>query len=248
MRRLLSILLALVILATVAGTSMQASAGSQRSYSSVTFALDYRGTVSATWRNWSPVIGGLTCRGHDSSGAFTSSVRPGSQAYTLRLYKDLGGRKVLMQWKPENAMGLVTSNRTAQGWLMRYSGGQCSQVPRDQSGCGAQSFTGQVALESLGGSTSLRKRLFLHWATEEERLDCSDGITYDRRFGTPLGQRPATVLVRTLYGCGIRKGRSCKITIGGTTDYPFQVTQNETTYTSNVRTEWSVTFRVLRRS
>jgi hypothetical protein len=43
----------------------------------------------------------------------------------------------------------------------------------------------------------------------------------------------------------MRKPHRCERTVGAASDYPFQVTQNEITYTSNVHTEWSVTFRAV---
>lgn len=240
--------LAVVAAATGAGTA-DASSSSARGYSQVKFALDYRGTISGTWRNSSPVVNqGFQCKGHDLSGSFTSTVRPGSRRQTVQLYKDLGGRKIQMQWKPNNPMGVVSSNRTAQGWMMVRSGGQCRQVPKDESGCGAHTFNGLARLEPAGGSWAFsRNRAVLSWEPEPETIGCDDGMTYDHRIGTLFGQHYARFVPKTLYLCGIRKGRRCRFTIGATSDYPFQVTQNEETYTSNVHTEWSVTFRVISR-
>jgi hypothetical protein len=131
---------------------------------------------------------------------------------------------------------------------MRYSGGECHQVPIDESGCGGHTFTGHVALLPDGGSFEFsHNRVYLDWEAEPETLGCDDGIQYDAADATRMGQHFGRMVVKTLWRCGIRKGRRCKITIGRSSDYPFQATQQEETYTSNVHVDWSVTLRVISR-
>ena len=70
-------------------------------------------------------------------------------------------------------------------------------------------------------------------------------MIYDHRIATAFGQPYARLYVKQLYRCGMRKPRGCKRTVGAASDYPFQATQKRPAYTSNVHTEWSVTFRAV---
>ncbi len=131
---------------------------------------------------------------------------------------------------------------------MQRSGGVCRQVAKDESGCGGSDFLGTVGLFPAGGSFAFsRDRVALEWEAERPapRVGCDDGMTYDHRIATGFGQPYARLFAKELYRCGMRKPRSCKRTVRAASDYPFQVTQNETTYTSNVHTEWSVTLRAV---
>jgi hypothetical protein len=250
--RILSILVIVAILAIGAGTLARmptASAGLQAR--GVKFVLDYRGSLSGTWRRTRPVVLGLTCTGHDFSGSFASSVRPGGKPYMLLLSKEFAhlGR----DWRPNQPTGTVTSNRTAQGWLMRYSGGVCRQEPSDESDCGAHRFAGPVYLAPDGGNyKSDRNRAALEWQIEpivppHEPTNCSDGLIYQPgRYGA-YGAPSATFSMKQLYRCGMRRPRRCRITIGGRSDYPYHKVDQNTTYTSSVHIEWSVTFRAVGR-
>jgi hypothetical protein len=74
---------------------------------------------------------------------------------------------------------------------------------------------------------------------ERHRLPAHD------RIATAFGQPYARLYAKQLDRCGMRKPHRCERTVGAASDYSFQATQNEITYTSNVHTEWSVTFRAI---
>jgi hypothetical protein len=210
------------------------------------FVLDYHGSLSGSWRNTRPVIGGLTCIGHDVSGTFTSTVRPGRTPYAMILENRFG--RIEREMRPDQPKGTVTSVRTAQGWMMRYSGGQCQQVPKDQSGCRANTFAGQVGFDMYSRDFGHNvNRVYFDWEAEPETLYCDDGIRYDQARGTSKGQLFDRVVIKTLWRCGVRKGRRCRMKVGKSNDFPFQATQNEETYTSQVHVEWSVTLRLVSR-
>lgn len=217
-----------------------ASSSPQRAAATgVKFVLDFRGNLSGTWRQTSPFVGGFACKGQDLSGSLTSSVRPGNKPYIFIAYKE--GRRVRVYSPAQSPpTGLVTSNRTAQGWITRYSGGQCRQVPIDTSGCGAHTFPGAVSLTLPARG---RNRVVLSWEVEPETIGCLDGFTYDYRV-----QHFAKLYEKQLYRCGMRRPRGCRLTIGGSADYPSQTTQDDITYTSNVHVAWSVTLRAVGRS
>ncbi len=244
--RILSILFATAILAiavlSVAG--MPAASASPERLTGVKFVLEYRGSLNGTWHN-TYAVDQSKCIGDDFSGSFTSSVRPGSKRFTVVVDSEFGHRPFL-DWGANQgtSKGVVTSNRTAQGWLMKYSGGECHPVQKDESGCGAHTFAGQVGLEPVGGSFGFnRNRVYLNWALEPEpAIGCDDGVVYDSKSEAPNGAGYGKLDVKKLYRCGFRKPRRCKLTIGRSSNFSFHDTKGPASYTSTVHIEWSVTF------
>jgi hypothetical protein len=250
--RILSALFTTAVLAVAVLSGLRAAwASPERAPTAVRFVLDYRGSVNGTWQNTSTVELGLKCIGHDLSGSFTSAVRPGSKRYTLLIYKDIDGRHLLLDWGSQRPKGVVSSNRTAKGWFMKYSGGECHQVTKDESDCAPHTFAGDVALLPDGGNFDFNhNRVYFDWQAEPRRepgtiFNCDDGIFYDQADGTNMGQHFAKMFVKNLYRCGMRKPRRCTAKIGRKSDYPFHKVEGRETFDSKVHVEWSVTFRAV---
>jgi hypothetical protein len=232
-----------------------AAAGRQQGSARVKFVLQYRGSLTGTWRQSHTVLvpdanHPYQCVGNDGSGSLTSSVRPGSKPLVYVVEKS--GNDIVLQVGASQGLGkgVVTSNRTATEFLMKYSGGECKRVDDPEAGCGANTFVGDVALVRDGNTTNeLRLHVHLNWVLEPNLpagtpTNCGDGITYGTGFRYPtVGGGYTRVLdVKKLLLCGIRSPHGCKVTIRGARSFPYNATQGPETYISNVHSEWSVTF------
>jgi hypothetical protein len=175
-------------------------------------------------------------------------VRPGPRPFFVSVGHELGGRLFHVWFRPPNGgdKGVVTSNRTAQGWLMRYSGGQCVRSEIAQPGCGAHTLTTDVAPFSpisghFDGGLNPLYRVQLSWPLEPpDIIGCSDGIFLPTDYD--YGWRAAAIRAKTLYRCGIKKPRRCRITIGRDRTYVFDKWDGGEHYTSTVHAKWSLTF------
>ena len=253
--RTLSVIGVAAILAAVAGTVAggSAAAPSAAQLDGVKFKVRYEGSFDATWHDSSPVVipdpqHTFRCGGGDSSGTLTSSVHSNSKPFIFMLYHEPGGSGLSHRFRPPNGLekATVTSNRTAQGFLMRYSGHQCIREEIPQPGCGAHTFLGDVMpINSSSGrmdsSINPVYHVFLDWQLEPElAIGCSDDIVYPPGFG--YGWQDDVLRAKPLYRCGMRKRRRCKLTIGRERTYVYNVTQDGATYSSTVHVKWSVTF------
>jgi hypothetical protein len=241
-----------VAVGMLAGVSAASPQAEQALMGGPKFIVRYQGSLEATWHNDRPVQSPdqnhtFRCEGDDSSGTLTSSVRPGPKPFVVRAYHEAGSSWLSVSFRPPNGgdKGVVTSNRTAQGWLMRYSGHQCVREEIPQPGCGAHTFVGDVApfdsvTGRLGSGVDPVYRLQVSWPLEPETIGCSDGITYppDYRYGWEA----ATLRLKKLYRCGIRAPRRCKLTIGRERTYVFDQTDGGEHYTSTLHIKWSATF------
>lgn len=239
--RILSIFSATAILAivVVAALGMPAAAKPQRAAGGMKFVLDYHASLKATWHN-TTAVNQARCSGDDSSGSLTSSVRPGSKRYTLGLSKPFGNLQ--MTWQQVLQQGKVDSSRTAQGWMMAVKDHKCQQVPLPEPSCSAHSFLGPVTLTQVMGSRKLDPRVYLEWQLEPfgSEVGCDKGEVFDFHRES-IGQAYAKLFYEKLYRCG--RKLSCKLKIGGSRDFPHHVVAGDATYDSSVHTDWSVTFR-----
>jgi hypothetical protein len=242
---------ATAVLAAVAGTTANGSSAAPKAgqMGGIWFTARYQGNFDATWRSSRPVQlpdaqHPFRCEGDDSSGELTSSVQPKGK-FKVWVGHDLGSRQLSIAFKPPNAnpRGVVTSNRRAQGFLMRYSGGQCVREDIEQPGCGAHTLTVPVnPLSPANGrfDSGLNPvwQVSLSWPLEPQNIGCSDGIFYPEDYG--YGWQAATLRAKQLYRCGIKKPRRCKMTIGRDRTYAFDQTQGGETYTTNLHEVWSL--------
>ena len=151
------VLLAIGVAAVLAGAAGTLAGGSAAAPSAsqldgVKFKVRYQGSFDATWHDSSPVVLPDTqhpfrCGGGDSSGTLTSSVHSNSKPFVFKLGHEPGSSGLSHAFRPPNGMekAMVTSNRTAQGFFMRYSGHQCIREDIPQPGCGTHTFRGDVA-------------------------------------------------------------------------------------------------------
>ena len=188
------------------------------------------------------------CEGDDLSGTLTSSVRPGRRPFFISVGHELGGRSLSVWFRPPNGMdkGVVTSARTAQGFLMRYSGGQCIRQEIAQPGCGAHTVTTDVMpFSSISGrldsGINPLYRVQVDWPLEPPNIiGCDDGVILPGDYG--YGWQAAAIRAKTLYRCGIKKPRRCKITIGRDRTYVVDRWDRGSHYESMVHIKWSLTF------
>ena len=255
-RSTLSVFGLAAILAVVGGVVVASSAASPTAQTLATgapkFIVRYEASLEATWRNSTPVVlpdphHTFRCGGGEESGALTSSLRPGPKKFVIRVGKELGGRWLSIDFSGHNGMdrGVVTSNRTAQGFLMRYSGRECKRFEIEQPGCGAHTLlTSVVPLASangVGSGVNPIYRIAPEWPLEPETIGCSDGIRFPDGFR--YGWESAQLRLRQLYRCGIRKPRGCRMTIGRDRTFVFNQTDRGTTYASTVHIKWSIMFQ-----
>jgi hypothetical protein len=239
--------------ATLAGNSTASPTAKAQLAGAPKFIVRYEGSLDATWHNYSPVQlpdpnHTFRCGGGDASGSLTSSVRPGSKKFVIRVGKELGSRRIEIDFSGHNGMddyAVVTSNRTAQEWLMRYSGHECKRFDIEEPGCGAHTVVGGgvMPLSIVNGSGSGASpilNLQPAWPLEPETIGCGDGIVYPLDFR--YGWEAATLRLKQLYRCGLRKPRRCKMTIGRERTYVHNVTDGGMTYESTVHVKWSMTF------
>jgi hypothetical protein len=255
-RRIFSALGATAILAVagaaLAGISSASPTAKAQLAGAPKFIVRYQASLDATWHNSSPVQlpdqnHTFRCGGGDGSGSFTSSVRPGGKPFVIRVGKEPGGSWLSIDFSRNggNDKGVVTSNRTAQEWLMRYSGHECKRFDIEEPGCGAHTLVTDVApLESITGNfnsgVSPVYRLQPAWPIEPETIGCGDGIVYptDYRYGWEAAQ----LRLKQLYRCGLRKPRRCRITIGRERTYAYDQMEGDAHHTSTVHIKWSITF------
>ena len=146
----------------------------------------------------------------------------------------------------------VTSNRTAQGFLMRYSGHQCVREEIPEPGCGAHTFLGDVIpISSSSGRMDSGINpvygVYLDWQLEPETpIGCGNDIVFPADFG--YGWQDAVLRARQLYRCGMRKPRSCRLTLHRERTYVQNNEQGGTTYSSMLHLNWTVTFTAAGRS
>ena len=235
----------------LAGTSSASPSAEAVATGAPKFIVRYQASLEGTWRNTTPVVlpdpGHIfRCGGGDESGSLTSSLRPGPKKFVIRVGKE--GRWLDIDFSGHGGMdkGVVTSNRTAQGFLMRYSGHECKRFEIEQPGCGAHTRVTDVApLSSASGrfdsGVNPIHRVAPAWPLEPETIGCSDGIHFplDYRYGWESAQ----LRLRQLYRCGLRKPRACRMTIGRDRTFEFNQTDRGTTYSSTVHIKWSITFQ-----
>jgi hypothetical protein len=162
------------------------------------FIVRYEGSLDATSHNYSPVqvpdpSHTFRCSGGDGAGSLTTSVRPGSKKFVIRVGKEPGGSWIDIDFsRNPNGNGMddyavVTSNRAAQEWFTRYSGHECKRFNIEEPGCGAHTVVGGVTpLSSVNGLNSgVSPGYHLHpaWPLEPETPGCGDGIVYPLDFG-----------------------------------------------------------------
>lgn len=213
----------------------------------VRFEIQYRGSWEGTWRNvlFKPdATSGRSCQGHEFSGSFKSSVRPGAKPYTVTVEKE--GRTLYLDWRPGNGAtrGIVTSTRTNEGWMLTYTGGNCIRsVPPPFEGCGTHTFAGPVAL--AGFSPFLRgvHRVYLAWLVEPD-LPCRTGEDGVRGVSFPTEAARQVLDLEKLYRCGVRKPRGCRLTLGGRKSFSAESTSEggAGVHSGSSSVEWSVTF------
>jgi hypothetical protein len=242
---------ATVVLAVVAGTTANGSDAAPKAaqMGGVWFTARYQGSFDATWRNSSPVElpdiqHPFRCGGGDLSGELTSSVQPQGK-FKVWIGHELGSRQFSIVFKPPNGnpKGVVMSNRTAQGFLMRYSGGQCVREDIPEPGCGAHTVTVPVnPLTPVSGrfDSSLNPvwDVNLSWPLEPVTIGCDDGIFFPTDYD--YGWRAAPLRAKQLYRCGVKKPRRCKMTVGRDRTYVFDQTDGAATYTTNLHVTWTV--------
>ena len=181
------------LLAVAAGTVAHESVASPGAaqYGGVKFIVSYQGDFDATWHTSSPVVlpdaqHPFQCGGGDSSGSLTSSVRPQRRAFRIWAGHEIGSRPLSISFRPPNGIdkGTVISNRTAQGFFMRYSGGQCVRYDMPEPGCGEHTFTDDVTpLNEVSGHFGWGLNPVYHvdvsWPREPaDSVGCDDGIFF----------------------------------------------------------------------
>ena len=127
---------------------------------------------------------------------------------------------------------------------MRYPNRPCIREEIAQPGCGAHTVnTDVMPFDSISGrldsGLNPTYRVQLSWPLEPETIGCSNGIFFPTDFD--YGWRAAAVRAKTLYRCGIKKPRRCKLTIGREQTFVFDDTDGGARYTTTVHAKWSLT-------
>jgi hypothetical protein len=178
----------------------------------------------------------------------TSAVRP-AEPYYLTVYKAFGS--IETKFSPNahgSTKGRVSLDRSAQSWLMRYSGGQCTRFDDAWPGCGSRTFVGQ-AVPLDGISEQGNSRVHLQWQVEPDTEGCIvaiflyGGLT---KVPDPWDGVAATLFRKKLYQCGMARPRACRITIAGKKTYTDHreeksETAPTTTFDTVLHIEWKLT-------
>lgn len=257
---------------TLATTTSAGAAGSRnpsaesspmRTNASLKFLVQYSSQISGSWHR--STAKGTRCGApSEESGTFSSTLGRGTRPMYVVVDKEFG--RVAVRWSSENARGKVKASRTAEGW---YTKGGCDpyppqalvHIPINNSGCGTRSFATGVILRPLSGQNESRgpTRLVLDWQrqTSTSHLDCIGGLYEDGGDGANAGswlERTAQPLNwTTLYRCGVRNPRGCRMTIGTTRtfserkeytrdDFGYPEREGIWVEAATVRIKWSVTF------
>lgn len=110
------------------------------------------------------------------------------------------------------------------------------------NGCSVRTFTGGVALDGYRDGGDPVQRVSLNWQMEPEgsHVDCPGGTM---RPVDPAETAKASLDLRRLYRCGMRKPRGCKLTIRGQRSFSVSTSSGEgQSSTGNSRIAWSITF------
>jgi hypothetical protein len=255
--RVLSITLAVILstAAVVAGVSASSADAARQTASGVRFVVTYRGTLQGTWQMSSPVLlpgpnEPYRCQGDSSSGSLTSSVAPGSRPF-IAIADNEFGHYLYLSTPTVQPRGLVTSNQSAQGFLLTYSGGQCVRKDMPEPGCGANTFAGSASPLSYDGGELMKNlnRLYLAWElTPPDTTGCDDMLEFDVRYMNPGGGAAAALDLKKLYRCGVRNPHGCTLTIHGQTRYAARHDEGPETFDSTYTIEWSATFKAAGRA
>ena len=212
------------LLAVIAGTLAERSTAAPSAHeglSGVKFKVRYEGTFDATWHDSSPVQlpdpqHTFRCSGGDSSGTLTSSVHSNRKAFIFSLGYEPGGSWLSPGFRPANGIELatVTSNRTAQGWFMRYSGHQCVRYDIPQPGCAEHTFQGGVVpINSSSGRLAQAPNPFTtststgSWSRSSRSAAATTSST--RGISVTAGRTPCSARSRsTAAGCASRGAAS----------------------------------------
>jgi hypothetical protein len=250
--------LLVALLALLAAASTVAGAGNARADAgSVKFAVTFKGQISGTWRNTQAK--GTRCGSPGESwGSFTSTVTPTGRPWTVTVSTGLDG--IGYRWsdwgKPGGQKAKVVTTRKGEGWRTK---GDCYPykdalvpIPLANSGCGTKTETSSVQLvkiDRFGGTTT--HPVFLNWVPAQS-LDCPASSHEDQdKKGRYLEQVTQRLSYPTLYRCGTRPPKGCKLTIGKSktfsvreqyTDYNYPERSGLYVNSSTIRVSWSVTF------
>lgn len=235
---------AVVVCAVVAAAvATAAPSPASESTTGIRFTVHYQGSFDGSWRSTltkpiDPVR--YRCDGNDSWGTFKSSVRPAKPA-TITVGSE-GGKSFYFvgngAWR-----GVVSSARTGEGWLLGLSQGTCVRRPMAANGCSTRTFSyNGVGLGGYRQSWNPVQRVYLDWMLEPEgsHVDCPGG---EMGAVHPPEGALASLDMRKLYRCGVRKPRGCKLTIRGQRSYSVNESAGEgQSSTGSGRIEWSATF------
>jgi hypothetical protein len=256
---------------TLATTTSAGAAGSRspsaesspmRTDAYLKFLVQYSSQISGSWHR--STAKGTKCGAPtEESGTFSSTLAPGARPLTIVVDRDSG--HIHVRWPNEEPRGKVNASRTAEGW---YTKGGCDpyppqaleHIPLDNSGCRTRSFATVVSLRPLSGQYEDRgpTRMLLDWQRgPTTSLHCNSGTYEDGGDGANAGswlERTAQPLNwTTLYRCGVRNPKGCRMTIGTTrtfseqkewtrADFGYPEREGIWVEAATVRIKWSVTF------
>jgi hypothetical protein len=244
--------LLLVACAALVGTPAATASRAVAPSVGVKFVIQYRGSFEGKWHNTvtKPASSNVyDCDGSDTSGTVTSSVRPGSTAFTVVVFREFG-RDLHLDFGTQSTApkGVVSTTTSGDGWELHYSGGECQRIPDPLlAGCGARTFAGAVGFSGLSGLDRTVESVYLDWAFEPPNASgCYWGDMWAADVGTPTEGTKAALDLRKLFHCGIRKPRGCRLTIGGSRSYAVDKSGSSPggneRYTGSSHVSWSITF------